>query len=66
MQKFVPELLRLFRRQELSGMFCRSASIAIPHRKSYAAIPCLSLVLLGRTNCSVSLSHESQREIAIV
>ena len=24
---------------QLSGMFCRSASLAIPHRKSFAAIP---------------------------
>ena len=50
----------------LSGMFRRSASLAIPHRKSFAAIPSLSLVLLGHTNRSVKLSHESQREIALV
>ena len=50
----------------LSGMFRRSASLAIPHRKSFAAIPSVSLVLLGHTNRTVSLSHESQREIALV
>ena len=50
----------------LRGIFRCSASLAIPHRKSFAAIACVSLVLLGRTNCSVSLSHESQREIALV
>ena len=50
----------------LSGMFRRSASLAIPHRKSFAAIPSVSLVLRGHTNRSVKLSHESQREIALV
>ena len=52
--------------QELSGMFRRSASLAIPHLKSFAAIPSVSRVHLGHTNRSVSLSHESQREIALV
>ena len=48
---------------QLSGMFRRSASLAIPHHKNFAAIPSLSLValLLGHTNRSVSVSHESQR-----
>ena len=41
-----------------SGRFRHSASLAIPHRKSFAAIPSISLVLLGHTNRSVSLSHE--------
>ena len=50
----------------LSGMFRRSASLAIPHLKSFAAIPSMSLVQLGNTNRSVFLSHESQREIALV
>ena len=50
----------------LSGMFRRSASLAIPHLKSFAAIPSVSLVQLGDTNRSVLLSHESQREIALV
>ena len=45
-------------------MFRRSASLAIPHRKSFAAIPSVSL-LLGHTNRNVKLSHESQREIAL-
>ena len=47
-------------------MFRRSASLAIPHLKSFAAIPSVSLVLLGHANRSVFLSHESQREIALV
>ena len=51
---------------QLSGMFRRSASLAIPHLKSFAAIPSVSLVQLGHTNRSVFLSHESQREIALV
>ena len=51
---------------DLSGMFRRSASLALPHLKSFAAIPSVSLVQLGQTNRSVFLSHESQREIALV
>ena len=51
---------------KLSGMFRRSASLAIPHLKSFAAIPSVSLVHLGHTNRSVFLSHESQREIDLV
>ena len=47
-------------------MFRRSASLALPHLKSFAAIPSVSLVQLGHTNRSVFLSHESQREIALV
>ena len=48
-------------------MFRRSASLAIPHRQSFAAIPSVSLVHLGHTNrSSVSVSHESQRKIALV
>ena len=50
----------------LSDMFRRSASLAIPHHKSFAAIPSVSLVLLGHTNRSVLVSHEPQREIALV
>ena len=50
----------------LSGMFRRSASLAIPHLKSFAAIPSVSLVHLGHTNRSVFLSHESQCEIDLV
>ena len=37
----------------LSGLFGLSASLAIPHRKSFAAIPSVSLVLLGHTNPNV-------------
>ena len=47
-------------------MFRRSASLALPHLKSFAAIPSVSLVQLGHTNRSVFLSHESQREIDLV
>ena len=52
--------------EALSGMFRRSASLALPHLKSFAAIPSVSPVQLGHTNRSVFLSHESQREIALV
>ena len=38
---------------KLSGMFRRSASLAIPHLKSFAAIPSMSLVQLGHTNRNV-------------
>ena len=51
---------------ELSGMFRRSTSLAIPHLKSFAAIPSVSLVQLEHTNRNVFLSHESQREITLV
>ena len=47
-------------------MFHRSASLVIPHLKSFAAIPSVSLVQLRHTNRSVFLSHESQRAIALV
>ena len=50
----------------LGGMFRRSASLVIPHHKSFAAIPSVSLVLLGHTNRSVSVSLESQRGIALL
>ena len=50
----------------LSGMFRRSVSLAIPHLKSFAAMPSVSLVQLGHTNRNVFLSHESQSEIALV
>ena len=46
-------------------MFRRSTSLAIPHLKSFATIPSVSLVQLGHTNRSVFLSHESQRESAL-
>ena len=61
--RLICELVR-----NLSGMFRRSASLAIPYRKSFAAIIILSisLVNLGHTNCNESVSHESQREIALV
>ena len=59
-------LLSNYLKKNLSGMLRRSASLAIPHLRSFAAIPCVSLVLLGHTNRSVSWSHESQREIALV
>ena len=47
-------------------MFRRSASLAIPHCKSFAAVPSVSQVLFGHTNRSISLSHESQCEIALI
>ena len=50
----------------LSGMFRGSASLAIPHLRTFASIPCDSLVLLGHTNRRVSLSYEWQREIVLV
>ena len=55
----------------ISGMFRRSASLAIPHRKSVAAILRISLVrgalcaLRARIE-NISASHESQREISLV
>ena len=45
---------------ELSGMFRRSPSLAIPHRKSFAAIPSVSLALLGHTNRNVLVSHTNR------
>ena len=59
-------LVNLERPSGFSGMFRRNASLAIPHLKSFAAIPSMSLVQLGHTNRNVFLSHESQREIALV
>ena len=50
--------LVIWRQTKLSGMFRRSASLAIPHLKSFAAIPSVSLALLGHTNRNVFLSHE--------
>ena len=50
----------------LNGMFRCSASLVIPHLRSFAAMPCASLVLLGHTNRSVSFTHKSQREIALI
>ena len=50
----------------VSGMFRRSASLSIPHRISFAAIPSVTLVLLGHTNRKVSLSHELQHETALI
>ena len=47
-------------------MFRRSVSLAIPHRKSFAAIPSVPLVHLGQTNRSVSASHKSQHEISLI
>ena len=61
----VAKVLISARCAELSGMFRRSASLALPHLKSFAAIPSVSLVQLGHTNRSVFLSHESQREITL-
>ena len=62
----VPKSLGSSWLSQLSGMFRHSASLAIPHRKSFAAIPSVSLVLLAHTNRNVSWSHESQREIGVV
>ena len=62
----LPSTIGMMCFRDLSGMFRRSASLAIPHLKSFAAIPSVSLVQLGHTNRSVFLSHESQREIALV
>ena len=46
-------------------MFRCSASLAILHRKSFAVVPSVSLVLPRRhTNRNVSGPHESQCEIA--
>ena len=50
----------------LSGQFRRNASLAIPHHTSFAATPSVSWVHLGHTNRNVSVSHESQREVALV
>ena len=47
-------------------MLCRSASPAILRRKGFAGIPSVSLVLPGHTNRNVSVSYESQREIALI
>ena len=44
--------LSTFAHYGLSGMVCRSASLAIPHRKSFAAMPSLA-----------PCAHESQRQI---
>ena len=60
------QFLRARAFQELSGMFRSSASLAFPHRKNFAAIPSVSLVLLVHTNSSVKLPCKSQREIALV
>ena len=43
-----------------------NTSLAILHCKSFAAILSVFRVHLGHTNRSVSLSHESQREIALL
>ena len=43
----------------LSGMFRRSASLAIPHRQSFAAIPSLSLGSLG-TRIAASNCHTNR------
>ena len=44
---------------ELSGIFLLSASLAIPHRKSFAAIPSLSLGSLG-TRIAASNCHTNR------
>ena len=44
---------------ENSGMFRRGASLAIPHRKSFAAIPSLSLGPLG-TRVAASNCHTNR------
>ena len=46
-------------------MFRRSASLAILHHESFAAIPSVARVRLEHMNRNVSLSHELQRGIAI-
>ena len=55
-------------RRQVSGMFRHSASLVIPHRKSFTAIPSdgVSLKHLGHTNRNVSVSHESQRDICLL
>ena len=58
---FGDHLLRVAGR--LSGRFRCNASLAIPHRKSFVAIPSLSLVLLGHTSRSVKLSHERRAKL---
>ena len=40
--------------------------LQIPYHKSFAAIPSVCLVHLGHTNRSFVVSHEWQREIALV
>ena len=45
------------KRRKLSGVFRRCASLAIPHRKSFAAVPFFPLVLVGHTNRSVCRCH---------
>ena len=52
--------------RNLSGQFRRNSSLAIPHHTSFAATPSVSWVHLGHTNHNVSVSHESQREVALV
>ena len=61
-------LLKLANALALTGIFRRNASPTIPHRRSFRrdAVNLLTLVLLGHMNRKVKLSHESQREIAIV
>ena len=54
------------RDSELSGRFRRSASLALPHRRSFASIPSVSLVHLGHTNRNFLLPRGSLREIALV
>ena len=51
---------------KLSGMFRRSALLAIPHRKSLVAIPSVSVVLLEHTSRNVLVSHEFQHEISLL
>ena len=55
--------------QEIAGGFegsrIKNAS-QLSQELTFTAIPSVSLVHLGHTNRNVSVSHESQREIALV
>ena len=52
-----PAVLRVFL---ISGMFRRSASLAIPHLKSFAAIPAVSRVQLGHTKSQRFSCHTNR------
>ena len=51
---------------DLSAMFRRSASLTLPHPTSFAAIPSVYRAILGQMNRNFLLSHESERETALV
>ena len=64
-QMFVPDEILFFQDWGPEGRSRRNDSLAIPHRKSFAAIPSVSL-LHGHTSRTVSLSHGSRREITLI